>query len=409
MFTLIESFRSAWESIISNGFRSFLTTLGIVIGVASVIAVVSLVEGLRTSISSQFQGLGTNSLAVRSFTPFKLRLQGQSARIAPEDLRLLQERLDGISSITPVLYSQSNTGGEVRYRGQSTFTQVQGTTYSYQDVANNYPTIGRFLSATDNQKRRRVCVLGSKTAEDLELSENPIGEFVEVGGDWFKVIGLMETRGEMFGISQDDYVLLPYRTMQSLNGAQREPDIAIQLSVSNVDNIPAITERIRTLLRRSHKLTGDTADDFVVRTSEQMTETFDQIINTVTLVVTGIVGISLLVGGIGIMNIMLVSVTERTREIGICKALGAKRQHILMQFLIEALALSLLGGLIGLALGYSLGLLVASLIPSFPGVSVPWWGIVLALGFSGIIGVLFGILPASKAADLNPIDALRYE
>ncbi len=409
MFTLIESIRSAWESIISNGFRSFLTTLGIVIGVASVIAVISLVEGLRESIGSQFQGLGTNSLSIRSFTPFEQRLQGQFARITPEDLELLQERTEGISSITPVLYSQTGTGGEIRYRGQSTFTQVQGTTYSYQDVGNSYPDEGRFLSATDNQKRRRVCVIGSKTAQDLELPDNPVGEFIEVGGEWFKVIGLMESRGDMFGVSQDDYVLLPYRTMQSLNGVQREPDIAIQLSVTNIDDIPVVSERIRTLLRRSHRLTGDTADDFKVRSSEQIAETFDQIINTVTLVVTGIVGISLLVGGIGIMNIMLVSVTERTREIGICKALGAKRHHILMQFLIEALALSLLGGAIGLALGYSLGLLVASAIPNFPGVSVPWWGIVLALGFSGIIGVLFGILPASKAADLNPIDALRYE
>jgi len=409
MFTLLESFRSAWESIISNGFRSFLTTLGIVIGVASVIAVISLVEGLRESISSEFQGLGTNSLSVRSYTPFKQRIQGQLARITPEDLQLLQERTDGVSSITPVLYSQTNTGGEVRYRGQSTFTQVQGTTYSFQDVANSYPARGRFLSATDNQKRRRVCVIGAQTALDLELPDNPLGTFIEVSGDWFKVIGVMETRGEMFGVSQDDYVLLPYRTMQSLNGAQREPDIAIQLAVSNIDDIPEVSERIRTLLRRSHRLTGDTADDFVVRSSEQIAETFDQIINTVTLVVTGIVGISLLVGGIGIMNIMLVSVTERTREIGICKALGAKRYHILMQFLIEALALSLLGGLIGLVLGYSLGLLIAGLIPNFPGVSVPWWGVVLALGFSGLIGVLFGILPASKAADLNPIDALRYE
>lgn len=373
------------------------------------IAVVSLVEGLRESISAEFQGLGTNSLSVRSFTPLKKRLQGQAARLTPEDLQLLQDRADGISSITPVLFSSTNTGGEVRYRGQSTFTQVQGTTYSYQDVGNNYPALGRFLSATDNQKRRRVCVIGAKTAEDLELPSNPVGEFIEVGGDWVKIIGLMESRGEMFGFSQDDYVLLPYQTMRSLNGAQSQPDIAIQLAVTNVDDIPEVSERIRVLLRRSHRLSSSAADDFVVKSSEQIAATFDQIITTVTLVVSGIVGISLLVGGIGIMNIMLVSVTERTREIGICKALGAKRHHILMQFLIEALALSLLGGLIGLLLGYGLAVLIATLVPNFPAVSVPWWGVALALGFSGVIGVLFGILPASKAADLNPIDALRYE
>jgi len=252
-------------------------------------------------------------------------------------------------------------------------------------------------------------VIGAKTAEDLELPSDPVGEFIEVGGDWVKIIGLMESRGEMFGFSQDDYVLLPYQTMRSLNGAQQQPDIAIQLAVTNVDDIPEVSERIRLLLRRSHRLSSRAADDFVVKSSEQIAETFDQIITTVTLVVSGIVGISLLVGGIGIMNIMLVSVTERTREIGICKALGAKRHHILMQFLIEALALSLLGGLIGLLLGYGLAVLIATLVPNFPAVTVPWWGVALALGFSGMIGVLFGILPASKAADLNPIDALRYE
>ena len=180
MFTLIESIRSAWESIISNGFRSFLTTLGIVIGVASVIAVISLVEGLRESIGSQFQGLGTNSLSIRSFTPFEQRLQGQFARITAEDLELLQDRAEGISSITPVLFSQTNTGGEIRYRGQSTFTQVQGTTYSFQDVGNIYPEKGRFLSATDDKQRRRVCVVGSKTAQDLELPDNPVLSLIHI-------------------------------------------------------------------------------------------------------------------------------------------------------------------------------------------------------------------------------------
>jgi putative ABC transport system permease protein len=412
MFTLIESVRSAWQAIASHGFRSFLTTLGIVIGVASVIAVISLVQGLRESIGAEFQGLGTNTLSVRSYTPIKERLKGRAARLTPQDLQLIQDRADGINSITPVLSSsvqRRQRSGEVRYRGQSTFTQVQGTTYSYQDVANNYAAQGRFLSSTDNQKRRRVCVIGEQTRKDLELPEDPIGEFVEVGGEWFKVIGVMEARGEMFGISQDDYVLLPYQTMQSLNGTQTQPDIVIQLTIADIEDLETITSRMRTLLRKSHKLTPTQSDDFAIETPEQIAATFNQIINTVTFVVSGIVGISLLVGGIGIMNIMLVSVTERTREIGICKALGARRQHILMQFLIEALALSLLGGLIGLLLGYGLGLLVASIIPGFPPVSVPWWAIALSIGFSGMIGVLFGILPASKAADLNPIDALRYE
>ena len=170
-----------------------------------------------------------------------------------------------------------------------------------------------------------------------------------------------------------------------------------------------MTTQLSTLLRNAHNLGSEEDDDFRIQTAEQLMEEFNQIIGMVTVVIGGIVGISLLVGGIGIMNIMLVSVTERTREIGICKAIGAKRHHILMQFLIEALLLSLLGGLIGLATGFGLGTLIANTIPGFPSASIPLWAIALALGFSGFVGVLFGILPAAKAANLDPIDALRYE
>jgi putative ABC transport system permease protein len=406
MFTLLESLRSAWESIVAHGLRSVLTTLGIIIGVASVVAVISLVQGLRESIMSEFQSLGSNSFSVRAYTPFERRLKGHSARVSPEDLSLIQERVDGITSITPVLISAS---GEVRYGSQSTATQVRGTTYSYQDVTGSYAELGRFLSAADDQRRRRVCVIGIDTLQNLSLPEDPVGEYIDIGGEWLKVVGVMEKRGEMFGNSQDDFVLVPYQTMRSMNGVQERPNIVIQMSVANSAEIVEISERIRSLLRRAHKLSNNEDDDFSIDTSEQIAESFDQILNTVTVIVGGIVGISLLVGGVGIMNIMLVSVTERTREIGICKALGAQRRHILMQFLIEALALSLLGGLVGLILGYGLGVLIATMVPNFPPVFVPWWAILLSVGFSGLIGVVFGILPASKAADLDPIDALRYE
>jgi putative ABC transport system permease protein len=408
MFTLIESFRSALESIVANAFRSVLTTLGIIIGVASVIAVISLVQGLRESIMSEFQGLGTNSFSVSSYTPLEERLKGRISRVSPEDLQLISERVDGIASITPILVSEGGSG-EVRFGSQTTFTQVRGTTYSYQDVTASYAELGRFLSSADDKKRRRVCVIGPDTAENLSLPEDPTGEFINLNGEWLKIVGVMEARGEVFGFSQDDFVLMPYQTMRSMNGVQEKVDIVIQMTVTDVEELTEITERIGALLRRAHNLTKNEDDDFRIQTSEQTAESFEQIINTVTVIVSGIVGISLLVGGIGIMNIMLVSVTERTREIGICKALGARREHILMQFLIEALALSLLGGLIGLLVGYGLGVLIATMVPGFPPVSVPWWAVLLAVGFSGLIGVLFGILPASKAADLDPIDALRYE
>ena len=197
--------------------------------------------------------------------------------------------------------------------------------------------------------------------------------------------------------------------MASLRGNRTQPDIAIQLTLADAATLSTTREIIRRLLRSSRNLTSGIPDDFRIQTPEQLTSTFTSIITTVTVVMAGIVGISLLVGGIGIMNIMLVSVTERTREIGICKAIGAKRHHILLQFLLEALMLCLLGGIVGLTIGYGIGAAAAAVIPGFPAAHTPVWAIALALGFSLVVGLVFGILPAAKAANLDPITALRYE
>jgi putative ABC transport system permease protein len=407
-FAAAEGARAALDSIRAHAFRSFLTALGIVIGVASVIAMVSIIQGLSFTIGQQFQGLGSNSITVQSYTSLERALAGRRSRLTQDDYDLIRFRVDGLESITPIMYIQ-NGQSQVRYGSQTTMVQVLGTTYAYQNVGQYFMAQGRFLSDSDNDTRRRVAVIGERVRDDLSLPPNPLGEFVLINGEWLKIIGLLEPKGEIFGQSQDNRIMIPFTTMASLQGNQREPDITVALTIRDVNETENVRAAIARLLRSAHNLRGEDEDDFRVQTAAQLQDTFESILNTVTVVMAGIVSISLLVGGIGIMNIMLVSVTERTREIGICKAIGAKRHHILLQFLLEALVLCLLGGFVGLVIGYGIGALAAQLIPNFPAAHTPWWAIVLALGFSGVVGVVFGILPAAKAANLDPISSLRYE
>lgn len=409
MFMLLESVRSALESIRAHGFRSLLTSLGIIIGVTSVIAVVSIVQGLSYTVNAQFAGLGGNSLTIRSYTPFKKQLQGRFARLTDRDMQVIERRIEGISDITPILYTQSGRRGAISYRSQTSFSQVIGIGPSYLEVNSVFPENGRFFTREDDERRRLVCAIGVDIIENLEMPENPIGEYFRLGNEWCKIVAVMERRGELLGFSQDDYVLLPYGTAKRIMGNRRDLDIQIQLLVDDIGRQEEVKERIRRVLRQEHGLKANEPDDFRVQTPEQLTESFNAVINTITAVSAGIVGISLLVGGIGIMNIMLVSVTERTREIGILKALGATRQDILMQFLIEALTLCMIGGLVGIGIGYGLGALVATLLPGFPAAHVPMWAVGLSFGFCAAVGVVFGIVPAAKAAQLDPIDALRYE
>jgi putative ABC transport system permease protein len=407
VFKIIESTRSAALSVKAHGFRSFLTTLGIIIGVTSVIAVVSVMQGLSGNITKQFDGMGTNVLNVNAFTPKKERLQGKIAKLTYQDFLEIKYKVPGIDNITPTVMAMG-ANAVAQYKGVSRTTQVTGTGSSYQMLYGVYPEQGRFFNLSDDNSRRRVAVLGPSVIENLEIKGDALGQYISIGGEWFKIIGVLEKRGKLFGFDQDDYILLPYSTTQALLGGAEEPDIMISMQVDNAENITGIKQHITNLLRRNHNLNEDQGDDFKISSAEQMLETVNNITATTTLVLSGVVGISLLVGGIGIMNIMLVSVTERTREIGIQKALGATRVDILLQFLIEAIFLCLLGGVIGLALGYGAGALVSSII-DLPAATVPGWAIALSLGFSAGVGVIFGIIPAAKAANLEPIDALRYE
>jgi putative ABC transport system permease protein len=406
-YALQECVRSALSSIRSHRMRSFLTMLGVIIGVASVICIVSLLQGLTRSVMDEFQGFGGNALQIHSHTSREDWLIGKWNRLKPADLELVKYRVAGISNVTPM--TGLNLPGGVRHAGNLIGAQVFATTNWFQLVHQSYPRKGRFITDSDNESRRRVVVLGEKARVDLKLPEDPIGTFIQVGGEWFKIVGTMEPRGEMFGQSMDNYVVIPFETGMALAGPNRQPDMNIMLTVDDLDAVDDVTSRITALLRRAHKIGPGDQDDFKVQTSQSLTETIQRVSATITLVISAVVGISLLVGGVGIMNIMLVSVTERTREIGIAKALGAPRSFILMQFLIEAMVLAVIGGIIGIGLGWLLGVVAANLIPHFPPPAVPWWAVVGAAGFSALVGMLFGILPARRAANLAPIDALRHE
>jgi putative ABC transport system permease protein len=406
MNVFLECVRSALASIRAHRLRSFLTSLGIIIGVASVITVVSLIQGLSKSVSDQFEGLGGNGLTIRPHNEFKDMMRGKMNYLRFDDVEQLRLRVDGIRHLSPLFAPGFS---EVRFTGMSATAQVFATTASYQEVNGRYARLGRFISVSDDAGARRVAVIGEKLIDDLHLPANPVGKFVLYANEWFKIVGVMEKRGEIFGMSQDNYMIIPFKTGQSIIGNNTRPQLQITAAVGDLGRLDATRSHIRMVMRQAHRLKADEPDDFEIESADQIAKSFDKLSGTVTLVMGGVVGIALLVGGIGIMNIMLVSVKERTREIGICKAIGARSRDILLQFLIEAVTLSLLGGLVGLAIGYALGALIAGIIPDFPPAVVPWWAVTLAVLFSGSVGIVFGVVPASQAARLDPIDALRYE
>ncbi len=414
VYALDECLRSALTSVRAHKLRSFLTVLGVIIGISSVICVFALMQGLTHSITQQFEGLGSSTLTLRSYTPISDALRGKVNRLRPSDLEQLSLRIDGITHITPLVFAGARFGAEVRNGTNVANGQLFGTTPSYQDVNRVYPVRGRFLTRQDDESRRRVVVLGEQMRKDLNLPDDPVGHFVQIGPEWFKVVGLLESRGVVFGQNQDSILLMPYQTALAVTGVlTQQPDLWITFSAVDQDSLDEVKHRVSALMRRLHGLKDDQENDFVVESAETIAKTVESISLTLTLVVSGIVGISLLVSGVGIMNIMLVSVTERTREIGIAKALGAPRQFILIQFLMEAMVLAALGGIVGIALGYGMALglskIIANSLNGFPPPSVPWWVVIGSCAFAALIGMVFGILPATKAANLAPIDALRYE
>jgi len=403
-----EGSKAAMQAITAHGMRSALTTLGIIIGVGAVITVVAIMESLSANITDQLDDLGSDMVTLRAYTNPEQKMLGFSNKISYYDFLLLKGKAKYVSDMTPTMRAFS-LGSSVQFGRNNTQTQIIGTDSSYQAVIHVYPELGRFLSESDDLRRRRVAFIGASVAKKLNMPDDPTGEFINLSGDWFRVIGLAEERGSLFGFDQDNYIIAPFSTVRSLNGSRATNNIDIMFRPKTGASLETIKENMRQILRQKHKLSENDPDHFEFVTAEKTKKQFASITTSVTLVASGVVGISLLVGGIGIMNIMLVSVTERTKEIGIAKALGATPQFILFQFLIEALLLSLFGGIIGLLLGYGLASLVAIFMPGTSGVMVPMWAIGLSFGFTTAIGVIFGLAPAVKAAKLNPVDALRYE
>ncbi len=404
----VENFRVALGALRANALRSILTTLGIIIGVAAVIAIVSIIQGLQFMVTGQLEDVGANFIFVApQFQQGQPGVVQRPVKLTWEEGRTLAREIPEVDEITPIIMGKVST----RYRDRSHEPGfVLGVNEDYPEVTNFFVDRGRFFSDLDLRHRRKVAVLGTEVVDELRLGHEPIGKEIYVGDLPVTVIGIMEEKGQTLGQDYDDLVFVPFDTALTLFGRTAGEQIQLNLKTESSEQNERVEDEIERILRREHGLAPGQPNDFQVMAQDDLLDLYDTILGGVTLVLGGIVSIALLVGGIGIMNIMLVSVTERTREIGIRKAVGAKKRDVLLQFLIEAITLSLVGGALGLVIGYGLGALGTSLLPGdLPPAHVPLWAVALAIGFSLAVGVFFGIYPAGKAAALDPIDALRYE
>ncbi len=405
---LSENLRVALRALRANKLRSILTTLGIIIGVAAVIAVVSIVQGLQFMITRELQGVGATYVMV---LPKRDPNQGpgvvaRQVRLTWDDGLAIRQQVPGVRLITPLVVAPAQ---QVKYRDRQHATLLLGVNQDWPEVSNHEVEFGRFFSQLDLDHRRKVAVVGRKVVEELDLGD-PIGAEIYVGSLPVSIVGVMEKRGQALGQDSDDLVFIPFATALSVLGRDAGEQIQLRLQAASPAVVEQVKDGVQQVLRTRHRIASGQPDDFEVMLQDEILETVGSVLGMITTVVGAVVGVALLVGGIGIMNIMLVSVTERTREIGIRKAVGARRQDVLVQFLIEAVTLSVVGGTIGLLAGWGIGAGVAGALPGdWPPAHVPLWAVLLAFGFSAVVGVFFGIYPAGKASRMDPIEALRYE
>jgi putative ABC transport system permease protein len=396
---------NALEQLWSHKLRSLLTVLGIVIAVTSTITVVGVIQGFTSYVSDFLQGLGTNAMWVWPERP-----PGDAGKrlgrieLDERDVEAIEKSCPAVARISPLVRRET---AKFRIGRDEISAPIEGVSAEYHAIRNFWVDVGRPFAAVDVERGHYVCVVGREVMRKLNLDEEIVGESALIQGKRFRVVGLLEEKGSFLGNSQDNVILIPYRRALTMYPTMRRK-LAVTAQAVSEKAVPEARAQIVNLLRRRHGLSAYQPNDFNVLTQDEILEAFNKMSLVATAVLTGIVGISLLVGGIGIMNVMLVSVTERTREIGLRKAVGARRRDILLQFLTEAVTLSVIGGGLGMGLGYAFCAL-ASLHPQMVDVVVPWWAVALGFGISATTGVVFGLVPAVKAALLNPIDALRHE
>ncbi|MEM7008433.1 MAG: ABC transporter permease [Thermodesulfobacteriota bacterium] len=399
----LSAFKVAYRAIASNKVRSILTTLGIIIGVAAVISLVAVTQGAEKMIEDQLTSLGGSSFLVKTGK----RGVGSGSQqkvyiLTPEDAEAIEE-LDMVTHVSPLI----DLGQQIIYGNQDWFTLVIGVGPDFVNINDWYTDRGNFFNNQDVENRARVVVLGKTVADNLFGSQNPIGQSLRINKNTFTVIGVMSSLGQTSGgRDQDDVVLIPYSTFQRYIRAINQVE-SISVSVKSSEDIPVAESQIISLLRERHRYRPDQKDEFYIKSQLSIINRIFAISRIMTILLASVASISLIVGGIGIMNIMLVSVGERTREIGIRMAVGAKQRDILIQFLIESVLLSLAGGVIGVILGI-LGSKVASSFTNWP-VVISFGAMILAFSVAAVIGIFFGIYPARKASQLDPIEALRYE
>ena len=398
-------FKVATQSILKNKMRTMLTMLGIVIGVGSVVVMVAIGNGAQEQIESRIGSLGTNILVITAGTAQGGVSQGAGTfnRLRIEDALKLKAEGTLLTAVSPMVMTRAQIkGGNGNWR-----TSVHGVSTDFLTIRDWDVTSGALFTEEDQRSKRRVAVLGSTVARNLFPDGDAVGAQVQLGRSPFQVVGVLDSKGQNAnGNDQDDVVIVPYTTAQDrISGFSFLGQILA--STSTPGAIPAAITEVTTLMREAHGLSGGAPDDFTVRDQTAIAAAATSATSVMTGLLAAIASISLVVGGIGIMNIMLVSVTERTREIGIRMAIGARGSDILTQFLVESIVMSILGGLIGLAIGYGGAALVARLTGW--ATSTPISAVLIALGFSAAVGVFFGFYPARKAASMNPIEALRYE